>query len=116
MRFLIISICFLIVSCGTYPKKQKFQLDNSTIKNIENPYFSDVGIDYVYKASIDVYKRHFGGLLIIKKIGEQQHRVAFTTEMGNKLFIVCGLLISFASTAREVKVKTGIEEIGRAHV
>ena len=32
------------------------------------------------------------------------------------LFIVCGLLISFASTAREVKVKTGIEvlKIGRA--
>ncbi|MEO8933738.1 MAG: hypothetical protein ABI295_05475 [Xanthomarina sp.] len=106
MRFLIISICILVVSCGSYPKKQNFQLDNSTIKNIENSYFSDVGIDYVYKASIAVYKRHFGGLLIIKKISENQHRVAFTTEMGNKLF-------DFTFTENDFKVNFILEELDK---
>lgn len=86
MRFLLISICALIISCGSYPKKQNFNMDHSIPKIIENPYFSDTSIDYVYKASIDVYNRHYGGLLIIKKIAENQHRLAFTTEMGNKLF------------------------------
>ena len=86
MRYLLISICFLFVSCGSYPKKQNFQLDNSVSENLANPYFSDETKDYVYKASIDVYDKHFGGLLIIKKIDKNNHRVAFTTEMGNKLF------------------------------
>ncbi|HLV37846.1 hypothetical protein [Xanthomarina sp.] len=86
MRFLLISLCFLVVSCGSYPKKQNFKADNPATKNIENPYFSDGSLDYVYKASIDVYDRNFSGLLIIKKIAEKEHRVAFTTEMGNKMF------------------------------
>lgn len=86
MRLLLISMCVLVVSCGSYPKKQNLQLDISATKNIENLYFSDASIDYVYKASIDVYDRNFSGLLIIKKIAENEHRVAFTTEMGNKLF------------------------------
>lgn len=86
MRFLLISLCFLVISCGSYPKKQNFQIDNSSPKNIENSYFSDASKDYVYKASIDVYNRNFSGLLIIKKITNKEHRVAFTTEMGNKLF------------------------------
>ncbi|GGG35521.1 hypothetical protein GCM10010976_03980 [Bizionia arctica] len=75
-----------MLSCGSYPKKQNFKLDQSASKNIENPYFSDASKDYVYKATIDVYDKHFGGLLIIKKIGDNNHRVVFTTEMGNKLF------------------------------
>ena len=86
MRFLLISICFIFVSCGSFSKKQNFQLDHSATKIIENPYFSDQAKDYVYKASIDVYDNSFGGLLIIKKMSEQEHRIAFTTEMGNKLF------------------------------
>ncbi|MCX7548908.1 hypothetical protein OS188_13200 [Xanthomarina sp. F1114] len=86
MRFLLISFCFFLVSCGSYPKKKNFQAENSTSKEIENPYLSDSRIDYVYKASIDVYDRNFSGLLIIKKIADKEHRVAFTTEMGNKMF------------------------------
>lgn len=75
-----------MLSCGSYPKKQNFQAEVPPSKNIKNLYFSDLKKDYVYKASIEVYNKHFGGLLIIKKTGENIHRVAFTTEMGNKLF------------------------------
>ena len=53
---------------------------------VDNPYFSNTYIDYIYKAKIDIYGRKFGGILIIKKIDENSHRVVFTTEFGNKLF------------------------------
>ena len=53
---------------------------------VENPYFSDIDTDYVYKAKIDIYGKNFGGILIIKKIEDNSHRVVFTTEFGNKLF------------------------------
>src|SRR5690606_23082055 len=52
----------------------------------ENLYFSNFEIDYVYKAKIDIYGKNFGGILIIKKIGVENHRVVFTTEFGSKLF------------------------------
>lgn len=53
---------------------------------IENNFFSNPETDYVYKAKINVYKHKFGGILILKKIDNQTHRVVFTTEFGNKLF------------------------------
>jgi len=106
MRFLLISICFLFISCGSYPKKQHLELSDTPLKSIENPYFSDASIDYVYKASIDVYKRNFSGLLIIKKIAEEQHRVAFTTEMGNKLF-------DFTFTEDNFQVNFILEELDK---
>lgn len=56
-------------------------------KNIvENNYFSDSNTDYIYKAKINVYNHKFGGIIIIKQLGNQKHRVVFTTEFGNKLF------------------------------
>ncbi|MGB5556311.1 MAG: hypothetical protein WBM83_16760, partial [Flavobacteriaceae bacterium] len=51
-----------------------------------NPYFSNPAKDYVYKSKIDALGKTFGGLLIIKKLGEQHHTIAITTEMGNTLF------------------------------
>ncbi|WP_053991960.1 hypothetical protein [Mangrovimonas sp. TPBH4] len=75
----------LLVSCGSYPKKNGFQ-KKAIQTSIENPYFSNEVRDYVYKASIQVYNKSFGGLFIVKKLGNNTHRLAFTTEMGNKLF------------------------------
>ena len=53
---------------------------------VDNPYFSNTYIDYIYKAKIDIYGRKFGGILIIKKIDENSHRLIFTKKFGNKLF------------------------------
>lgn len=83
--FLIISLSILALSCGSYPKKNNFKLSNN-LGDVANTYFSNPHQDYVYKASIEVYGRHFGGIFIVKKMGDQQHRIVFTTEMGNKLF------------------------------
>lgn len=55
-------------------------------QTLDIPYFSNPEEDYVYKAGIAVFDKHFGGLLILKKTAENTHRVVFTTEMGNKIF------------------------------
>lgn len=86
IRFLAISTVFLLFSCGSYPKKQGYVLQETTVNTIQNPYFSDTKIDYIYKAKISVFENTFGGILILKKIGEANHRIVFTTEMGNTLF------------------------------
>jgi len=87
MRFLLISFILLLSACGSYPKKQNFEETVSSKKiQVINPYFSDSFKDYVYKADIKLFKNSFSGVFIVKKLGEQHHRIVFTTELGNKLF------------------------------
>jgi len=86
MRFLLSSLVFLQLACGSYPKKQNFEEVTTEKVEIINPYFSDSIQDYVYKADIKVFKNSFSGIFIVKKLGEKHHRIVFTTEMGNKLF------------------------------
>ncbi len=59
---------------------------DSEQKSIVNPYFSDVAKDYVYKANIEAFGNSFGGIFIVKKLGDEHHRIVFTTEIGNKIF------------------------------
>ncbi|WP_232622905.1 hypothetical protein [Pareuzebyella sediminis] len=73
---------------------------------IENPYFSDARQDYVYKATINAFDQRLGGLLIIKKIGLEHHRVVFTTEMGNTIF-------DFTLQGSDFKVNQILKEIDR---
>jgi len=86
MRYFLISICLFLVGCTSYPKKLGFKEIETINEVVGNPYFSDVSKDYVYKAKIDVYDKTFGGIFIVKKIAEANHRVVFTTEMGSKIF------------------------------
>lgn len=86
MRYLLSSLCLLFIACGSYSKKQNLQIKNTPTRSIQNLYFSDTSKDYVYKANIAVYDNDFSGIFIVKKIGESNHRIVFTTEMGNKIF------------------------------
>ena len=86
MRFLTISLLLFYVGCASYPKKQGLVTTSFTEQTLTNLYFSDASKDYIYKANISVYDKDFGGLLILKKVDNNEYRVAFTTEMGNKLF------------------------------
>ncbi|CAM3260810.1 hypothetical protein [Aequorivita lipolytica] len=87
IRFLAISLLIIAVltSCSLKTTEGLRQVHFNRME-VENPYFSNANIDYVYKAKIEVYKKNFGGILIIKKIGPANHRVVFTTEFGSKLF------------------------------
>ena len=86
IRFLAISLFFIFVfsSCSLKTTEGLRQIP-STKNEIENPYFANSELDYVYKAKIGVYSRNFGGIVIIKKIAPQKHRIVMTTEFGGKL-------------------------------
>lgn len=85
MRYLIISLLFLLWSCSiSIIKGLKKDVNQETY--YKNTYFSNPAIDYVYKTKIDIYNDSFGGILIIKKIKENNHRILFTTTFGNKIF------------------------------
>ena len=87
MRFLLSSLLLLLcLSCKSYPKKNGFTKINTPANGFTNPYFSDSTKDYVYKANIEAFGNSFGGLFIVKKLAQNHHRIAFTTELGNKIF------------------------------
>ncbi len=86
MRYLFFSLLFFtLISCGSLPTTKGLEA-KPLQKIIENTYFSNTATDYVYKAKIQANKNNFGGLLIVKKIAKNHHRVVFTTEFGNKIF------------------------------
>lgn len=76
-------VFILLISCKTYQLTGTKPISN-TEKTVENLYFSS-GEDYVYKCQMDIYKNHVSGILIIKKLNETTHRVAMTSDFGNKL-------------------------------
>ncbi|SEW45704.1 hypothetical protein SAMN05421841_3365 [Chryseobacterium wanjuense] len=87
-RFLLQSFLYSLIvlslaSCKTYKLTNVQSIPNSE-KTVENLYFSSHE-DYVYKCQMDIYKNHVSGILIIKKINETTHRVAMTSDFGNKL-------------------------------
>jgi len=87
MRFLLISIFFILLLTSCSLSTTKGLLEHAPNKEyIINNYFSNLEKDYIYKTKLQILKYHFGGILIIKKIGKDHHRVVFTTEFGNKLF------------------------------
>ncbi|WP_083190174.1 hypothetical protein [Chryseobacterium artocarpi] len=76
-------ILLLAVSCKSYQLTYVKRV-STTEKTVENLYFSS-SEDYVYKCQMDIYKNHVSGILIIKKLNETTHRVALTSDFGNKL-------------------------------
>ncbi|MDC8105705.1 hypothetical protein ACNFU2_12480 [Chryseobacterium sp. PTM-20240506] len=81
--FLYSTLLLFFLSCKTY-QLNDVKPAPGTEKSVENLYFSSKE-DYVYKCQIDIYKNHVSGILIIKRINETTHRVALTSDFGNKL-------------------------------
>lgn len=86
MKYLPISLTFLLFACASFPKKYNLGRIDSDVAIAVNPYFSDISMDYIYKAKINFGEKSFGGIFVVKKFGPEHHRVVFTTELGNKLF------------------------------
>lgn len=107
MRYLLSSFCLLFIACGSYPKKHNFKNAETSNSSIQNSYFSDETKDYVYKANIDVYDNNFSGIFIVKKVGKSNHRIVFTTEMGNKIF-------DFSFVNNTFKVNFILEDMNKA--
>ncbi|WP_299430422.1 hypothetical protein [uncultured Maribacter sp.] len=107
MRYLLSSICLLVmVSCASYPKKNGFAESNISVSQVYNPYFSNATKDYVYKADLQFYKKKLSGIIIIKKIADKEHRLVFTTEMGNKI-------LDFSFYKNDFKVNHILEDMNK---
>jgi len=86
MRYLQISLLvFFVISCKA-PLTKHWVKESNIEKHILNPYFSNPDVDYVYKTSITAYGKHFGGIFIVKKTANNNHRIVMTSEMGAKMF------------------------------
>ncbi len=82
----------------------------STDKNlVENLYFSNKETDYLYKAQISIYGNDISGILIIKKISENNHRVVMTTDFGNKM-------LDFEISQKHFKVNYLVPDLDREMV
>jgi hypothetical protein len=108
-RFLLQSLLcstflLLLTSCKTYQLTDVKPIPNSG-KIVENLYFSSKE-DYVYKCQIDIYKNHISGILIIKKINATTHRVALTSDFGNKL-------IDFEISDQDFKINYVIPDLDK---
>ena len=85
IRYLLISAFFtLFISCKSYQVQDAVSVDNS-LQFVQNQYFSDVSLDYVYKTHIEIYGNKMGGIFIAKRINDSIHRMILTTDFGNKL-------------------------------
>ncbi|UYW00989.1 DUF3261 domain-containing protein [Flavobacterium agricola] len=83
IRFLTFSaLLFLLFSCKSYQPVTNLQ---PKTQMVYNPYFANAEQDYVYSATISAYKHQVSGLLVVKALPNDQHRVVLTTEFGNTL-------------------------------
>lgn len=85
IRYLLISAFFsLFLSCKSYQIPDAIEVEKTT-SVVQNHYFSDESIDYVYKTHIEVYGNQLSGIFIAKRINDSIHRMVLTTDFGNKL-------------------------------
>lgn len=82
-RFLIYSIFFFFLGCGTPFYVPKDSQREKIEERIENPYFKS-GEEYLFRATIEAYGHTFNGILAIKTTS-LSYRVALTTDFGNTL-------------------------------
>ncbi len=105
MRFFLISILLIsLASCKSYQPAGVIQSETSkiTYKN----FLFDRDSAYLYKANIEVYGNQLSGILIVKKTGEDAHRVALTSAFGNTL-------MDFSISKDEMKVHYILDDLNR---
>ncbi|WP_282629753.1 hypothetical protein [Empedobacter sedimenti] len=84
-QFLILSL-FILTSCGTTYKIANIQDKQKDEKVVVNPYFNQINKEYGYRFKITFLKKEMKGNFVVKKIGENSHRVVLTSDFGNTLF------------------------------
>lgn len=107
-NFLISCLLVMFASCSLSTTKGYVEQDKS-IDFVKNNYFSNIETDYVYKASFDVFKHSFGGILIIKMIQNGNYRIVFTTEFGKKIF-------DFELVNKNFKTNYFLEDLNRKNI
>lgn len=80
--FFILFAVAIFYSCS-YPIRKAYKKSTNQEIDVFNPDFKKV----VYRTTIDVYKKHFTGIMVIKKIEkDSSYRLVFLSELGMKIF------------------------------
>lgn len=82
--FLLINFILIFCSCTGYKIIGKEVISQKEWQEVY--YFSDKNVDYLFRIQLQAFGNTFGGILAIKKLGNQHHRVAVLTDFGNTFF------------------------------
>lgn len=87
MRHSVFSILLLFLLAGCkiyYPNgKQHYSTIDTTV---QNPYFSGLNEERLYRATIHFYGKELTGMFVAKRISQDEHRIVLTSDLGNTLF------------------------------
>jgi hypothetical protein len=60
--------------------------ETTVSKNYILPWFQGDTNRFLFRAHVDIYRNHLGGLMLIKPVNGEGYRVLFMTEIGIKIF------------------------------
>ncbi|MBN2275256.1 MAG: hypothetical protein JXR41_12275 [Bacteroidales bacterium] len=89
MKNLVLSsLCLLLLGgCAASLLNNTQRLPEAALTTVEiTPWFQGEDNPVLYKANVDFYRNHFSGLMVIKPVSDESHRVLFITELGIKIF------------------------------
>ncbi len=105
MRLFLISVLISgLASCKSYQPVGIIQTEKKSA-NYQNPYFKSDSA-YLYKAHVEVFGNQLSGILVIKKVDDQTHRIALTSAFGNTL-------MDITISEKNLKVNYILEELNR---
>lgn len=99
------SLLITVQSCKTY-EHGGTAVAISAPSVVHNSYFSSPETDYLYRTQIEIYGNSLSGILIIKKISDDTHRVVMTTDFGNKM-------LDFEISDTDLKVNYLVQDLDR---
>ena len=89
MKNLVLSsILILLISSCSVSQFKSFQRTTEPILEYSDivPWFQKDTDHFLFHTNIDIYKNHFGGILVIKSLTPDSYRVVYITELGIKIF------------------------------
>jgi hypothetical protein len=77
----------LLAGCS-YPQFDSFQRTSEAVISLNDvkPWFIEGPDHYLFNSEIDIYRNHFGGMMVIKYLSKESCRVVYITEVGIKVF------------------------------
>lgn len=89
MKNLVLSsiLATLLAGCS-YPQFKSFQRTSEAAISLNDvkPWFIEGPNQYLFNAAIDIYRNHFGGMMVMKYLSKESCRVVYITEVGIKVF------------------------------
>ncbi len=80
---------FIFSLCGCSPgiiRGFKSMQGNSEVNAEVKPWFQADSDHFLFQSSVDVFRNHFSGLMVIKPLKADDYRVIFINEVGIKIF------------------------------